>query len=69
MNTRDAFIPIPCGTCATKTLVLGDRPRPRLCARCKAPFDAASVSFRRPEAPSPPPGAAAPAAPVPERRA
>jgi len=43
------YVHIPCRTCFTMTLITGNRPRPARCARCAAPFDPESASFRRPE--------------------
>ncbi len=42
------YVQIPCRTCFTMTLITGSRPKPERCARCAAPFDAASESFHRP---------------------
>jgi hypothetical protein len=39
------FVLIPCRVCTATTLVMGDRRRPAMCARCRAPFDPASATF------------------------
>ena len=49
------FVIIPCRVCCAKTLILGDRRRPVQCARCRAPYDAASESFRARPHDAPPP--------------
>lgn len=45
------FVLIPCRVCTATTLVLGERRRPAMCARCRAPYDPVSSSF----AAAPPP--------------
>jgi len=55
---RPHFVLIPCRVCTATTLVVGERRRPTMCARCRAPFDPVSASFGAgPEAPrvEPPP--------------
>jgi hypothetical protein len=49
LETSDQYVHIPCRTCFTMTLITGNRPRPARCARCAAPFDPDSLTFRRPE--------------------
>jgi len=41
------FVLIPCRVCHATTVVLGDRRRPVMCARCRAPYDAGAVAFGR----------------------
>ena len=41
------FVLIPCQTCKATSVALADRRRPVMCARCRAPYDADSASFRR----------------------
>jgi hypothetical protein len=47
MDSPD-FILIPCRSCFTTTILLGNRHRPLHCARCRAPYDAGSAHFERP---------------------
>ncbi|HTR04405.1 MAG TPA: hypothetical protein VMN82_14535 [Thermoanaerobaculia bacterium] len=55
------FVLIPCRSCQATTVVIGDRRRPVMCARCRSPFDPVSATFGpRGEAPAEPLNAAAP---------
>jgi hypothetical protein len=47
------FVLIPCRQCTATTLVVGDRRRPAMCARCRAPFDPVTASFGAQADPSP----------------
>ncbi|HTY42504.1 MAG TPA: hypothetical protein VMH79_11580 [Thermoanaerobaculia bacterium] len=54
------FVLIPCRSCHATTVVIGDRPRPVMCARCRSPFDPASATFGPPaDVPAGPAAAAA----------
>ena len=41
------FVLIPCRACSATTLVLVDKRRPRMCARCRAPYDPEAGAFVR----------------------
>jgi hypothetical protein len=49
LERANQYVQIPCRTCHTMTLITGNRPPPRRCARCDAPFDPESLSFHRPK--------------------
>jgi hypothetical protein len=55
MQESARFVIIPCRACRGTTLALANRSRPKLCARCRAPYDPASASFDRYPAPDWPP--------------
>jgi len=44
---------IPCRVCSATTVILTGRRRPRMCARCRAPYDAGEAAFVRGETPPP----------------
>jgi hypothetical protein len=39
------FVVIPCRSCLTTTIILGDR-QPTVCVKCQAPYDTSSASFQ-----------------------
>jgi len=48
------FILIQCRVCRATTVVLGDRRPPKMCARCRAPYDPDSATFEARPEPAPP---------------
>jgi hypothetical protein len=47
MEKAPDIVVIPCRACDATTIALADRRRPLMCAKCSAPYDAASTAFCR----------------------